>query len=144
MNIVKVRNPFNELERELENWIGDFSGPFGREWVESREFNPAIDVIEEGESFVVRADLPGMDKKDVEITLSDRILSIKGEKKGKSEDQDKRYLRRETWYGSFERRIALPETADAEGIKAEMKDGVLTVSVKKREETKPRQIAIND
>jgi HSP20 family protein len=141
--LTSINRPVRDLERELSNWFGAWDSPFASSFDFARGFTPALDVCEEGDSYVVRADLPGIDKKDVEISFKDGVLSIKGEKKGAEESKDRTWFRRETWAGSFERRIALPDTADAEDIKAEMKDGVLTIAIHKKPEAQPKVIAIN-
>jgi HSP20 family protein len=144
MNYFTVRNPIRTLERELDNWLGGIPDPFAFDASCARGFAPSVDISEEDDGYLVRAELPGMGKSDVEITLKDEVLTLKGEKKTAAEEKKEgRYYRRESWAGSFERRIVLPDTADPEGVSAEMKDGVLTVKIAKRPETKPRNIEIN-
>ncbi len=144
MNYITVRNPMRVLEKELENWVKDLQSPFDSGVFSSRGLALAIDFSEDADGYTVKADLPGVKKEDVEINLTDRLLSIKGERKTLVEEgKESRYHRRETWAGAFERSLLLPETADPSSVSAEMKDGVLTILLKKREEAKPRQISIN-
>lgn len=144
MNCITVRNRMGDIERDLEDWVKAWDFPFGDFGFSTRGFAVPIDFSEDDEGYTVRADLPGVDKADIDVSLKDRVLTIKGEKKKSSEEGDKkRYFRRETWAGSFERSITLPESADASSVKADLKDGVLTLTMRKSEEAKPRQIVIN-
>ncbi len=104
---------------------------------------PAIDLFEENDNYVVTCDLPGVKKEDLDISVSGNVLTIKGEKKDSREDKDGRYYRRETWSGSFQRTVTLPETVDPNKINAEMKNGELVLTLPKKEEVKPRQIKVN-
>ncbi|MCX7885678.1 MAG: Hsp20/alpha crystallin family protein [Verrucomicrobiae bacterium] len=105
-------------------------------------FVPMIDVIEQKDHYLVKAELPGLSKDDVNVTLQDNLLTIKGEKKHEAETQDANFYRRERLYGAFCRTIELPATVDAKKIEAHFKDGVLTVKLPKTEEAKPRQIEV--
>jgi HSP20 family protein len=135
-------DPIGELERmrrELSRLFADEAentGLFDR----SAEA-PAVDMVEQTDGFVIYVDLPGVDKKDLELNVENNVLSLKGEKK---EVKDSRlFFRKESWTGTFRRTIGLPQAADPEKVKAELKDGVLTVAIAKREELKPRQIAVS-
>lgn len=148
MNLVAVRNPFGSLERELEHMLSDWQDPFEAPFfgpnAGTRGFTPAIDFEEDEDGFRVRVELPGVDKKDVDINVHERVLTIKGQKQlEREEKKGGKVLRRESWAGGFERAIRLPESADTESVKAEMKDGVLILDLKKKIEAKPRSIAIN-
>jgi len=104
---------------------------------------PAVDINENGHELVVKADLPGIDPKDLDVRVENNVLSIRGERKfEKKVDQDN-YLRVERTYGSFSRSFSLANTVDPEGIKADYQNGVLTLVVPKREEAKPKQIKVN-
>lgn len=105
--------------------------------------SPAVDLVESDDGYTLKADLPGVDKKELELSVENNVLTIKGEKKGgNSEKKEKRFYRRETWSGSFRRTISLPQAADSANVEAQLKDGVLTVRIGKREELKPRQIPV--
>jgi len=144
MNCITVRNRVGDFERDIENWVKTWDFPFADFDLNSRGFAVPVDFSEDDESFTVRADLPGIDKADIEVILTDRVLTLKGEKKAAAEESDKkRYYRRETWAGRFERSVTLPSSADATTVKADLKDGVLTVTMRKSEEAKPRAIVIN-
>lgn len=104
---------------------------------------PMVDVKEESDRFVIYADLPGIDPREVEILMDKGILTIKGERKGESGGQTERYSRVERRYGNFHRRFALPDSADPEGIAASGRHGVLEITIPKRPETKPRRIQVD-
>jgi HSP20 family protein len=102
---------------------------------------PACDTYEDERSFWVQAALPGMDRKDIDIVVEDEVLTIKGQRK-EDVSEKRTYFVRELNHGSFVRSFKLPKTADQAKVAATFKDGVLTVELPKREETKPRRIAI--
>jgi HSP20 family protein len=111
--------------------------------VVTSQWTPRVDIKEEDNRFVIFADIPGVDPKEIEITMEKGILSIKGERKVDSSEQNGKVTRVERLHGLFYRRFALPDSADAEGIKAVGKHGVLEVSIPKRPETAPRRINVN-
>lgn len=151
MNIVRRdRNtswdPVAELDR-IRREIDDAFAPSDR-WFFSdglfdREFSPAMDVVENNEGYLVSIDLPGVDAKELEISVADNVLTIKGEKKGVEEKKKAKYFRKESWEGSFQRTLSLPHGVDADKIDAKMRDGVLAVSLPKLEEARPKQIAVS-
>ena len=104
---------------------------------------PAVDIYETEHELVVKADLPQVDPKDLDIRVENNILTLRGERKFESKVSEDKYLRVERTYGSFSRSFALANTVNTEAIKADYHDGVLTLSVPKREEAKPKQIKIN-
>jgi HSP20 family protein len=108
-----------------------------------RRWIPAMDLVESGDEFVLRADLPGLSESDVNIELEDNVLTISGERKSESEDRKEGYYRVERAYGSFSRSLTLPEGVDAETVKASFDKGVLEVRIPKPEQRKPRKVAIS-
>jgi len=110
--------------------------------VVTSQWAPRVDIREEPDRFVIHADLPGIDPQEVEVLMDKGILTIKGERKGESGEQTERYTRIERRYGSFHRRFALPDSADADGVAASGRNGVLTITIPKRPETKPRRIQV--
>jgi len=106
-------------------------------------WGPALDLYEDKDAFTVRFELPGLKKEDIEISLHEGILTIAGERKGGDEFKDAVTHRLERSYGRFQRAVALPMAVEAEKVKAHYSDGVLTVTLPKAEEAKPRQIAVN-
>lgn len=108
----------------------------------SAQWTPSIDVSENGKQFTITADVPGVDPKDIEVSMENGYLSIKGERKeDKEETKDNRRIR-ECSYGSFERRFSMPDTADADRVTARNKNGVLTVTVAKKKAAKPKLIEV--
>jgi HSP20 family protein len=103
---------------------------------------PAVDIFENEHSLVVKADLPDVDPKDLDIRVENNILTIRGERKFEKKSTAGNYLRVERSYGSFARSFSLANTVNSEAIKADYQNGVLTLSVPKREEAKPKQIKV--
>lgn len=126
-----------DMDRALDLFrVPDAAGLFDRTTA------PAVDVVETEDEFIVYADLPGVDKGDLELSVTGSLVSIKGEKKAERESEKRKVFRKETWKGAFSRTIDLPSQADPDKVSAELKDGVLSVRVAKREEAKARMIAV--
>jgi len=104
---------------------------------------PAVDIYETEHELVVKADLPDVRPEDLDIRVENNLLTIRGERKFEKKVNENNYLRVERTYGSFSRSFSLANTVNSEAIKAEYKDGVLTLTVPKREEAKPKQIKVN-
>jgi HSP20 family protein len=104
---------------------------------------PSVDVYETENELVIKADLPEVVEKDLDVRIENNMLSIRGERKFEQEVKEESYLRMERSYGSFSRSFSLPNTVDTQAIKAEYADGVLTVTLPKRAESKPKQVKIN-
>ncbi len=121
-----VRTLYPETEEELERGT----------WA------PAVDIHETEDSFVVKADLPGVNKDDIQIDLKDNTITLKGERKFENKVSKDNYIRVERSYGTFVRSFTLPQNVDAEKIKAAYKDGVLELTLPKKEEAKPKQIKV--
>jgi HSP20 family protein len=113
-----------------------FSEPASRPW------SPAVDIYETENELVLKADLPDVDPKNVGIQVENSTLTLKGERKFEQEKNGKGFHRIERSYGSFVRAFSLPETVDSEHIKADYKNGVLTVTIQKKEVAKPRTINV--
>ncbi len=109
----------------------------------SQRWNPLVDIKEDEEKYTVKADLPGLDPKDVEITMEKGALTIKGERQSEHEESDKSMHRVERSYGSFVRRFSFPDSVDVENIVAGGKDGVVTITIPKKPSEKPKRISIN-
>ena len=117
-------------------------------WDPFREFGgawmPPVDIYSTGEhELVIKAEIPGMSKDDIDITVENFTLTIRGEKKTEQTVKDDQFHRVERSYGSFTRTFALPQTVDANRVEASYKDGVLTIKLPQREEAKPKQIKVN-
>ena len=104
---------------------------------------PAVDIYETEHELVVKVDLPEVDPKDLDIRVENNILTIRGDRKFESKASEDKYLRVERAYGSFSRSFSLANTVNSEAIKADYRDGVLTLSIPKREEAKPKLIKVN-
>ena len=141
MALVRWR-PMNELD--------DMSRLFDEMWRRSQHPNggttwhPAIDVKENENEYKVVAELPGMNKDDVKISVTDNIVTIRGEKKAQVEEKNDNWHQMERTYGAFERSFTLGMSVDPNGVKARFENGVLTVSLPKSEEARPRDIRIED
>ncbi len=130
------------LQEQLNRVFNDVLGRGGEE-SNLTTWAPAVDIFETEHELVVKADLPDIDPKDLDIRVENNILTIRGERKfEKKVDQDN-YLRVERAYGSFARSFTLANTVNSEAIKADYQNGVLTLSIPKREEAKPKQIKVN-
>ncbi|MDE0484948.1 MAG: Hsp20/alpha crystallin family protein [Candidatus Poribacteria bacterium] len=119
-----------------------FTPFFATPGTQEYRWRPSADISETDDSFEVRAELPGVTKDDVHISVKDNLLTIKGEKRQEKTDDSKDFHRVERSYGSFERKFTLPPKVEVDSIKAEFKDGVLTLSIPKPEEVKPKEIPI--
>ncbi len=146
MAIVRWR-PFRDLvsiQDEMNRLFDDFFGrPLARtEWTEG-VWSPTVDVSEDKDNVIIRAEMPGTKKEDVNISIQDNVLTLKGEKKQEKEEKDKNYHRVERSYGSFCRSFQLPTSVKTDKIKANYRDGVLNITLPKTEEVKPKQIPIS-
>jgi HSP20 family protein len=126
------------MDRLLERFFGEPSGAEGP----LAKWTPRTDVIEASDSMTITAELPGLEAKDVEISLSGDLLTIKGEKKQEKEEKDEYRHVVERTYGAFSRMVRLPAPVAADKIKATVKNGVLTVTLPKTEEAKPKAIPV--
>ncbi len=111
--------------------------------VETSQWAPRVDIREEEKRFVILADVPGVDPSTIEVSMDKSMLTLKGDRKLDSDESSGRLTRQERVHGSFHRRFALPESADADGISAQGRYGVLEISIPKKPETTPRRITIN-
>jgi HSP20 family protein len=148
MAIVRFQ-PFRDLlatEREFDRLFRDAFSSFSPEReaeLSTRAWAPAVDIYENENNIVLKAELPGVDPKDVEVRVEDNTLYLKGERKFEKETKEENYHRIERSYGSFARSFTLPNSIDAEKVAAEYKDGLLTLTLPKREEAKPKTIKIS-
>jgi HSP20 family protein len=141
-------NPWNELAalRERMNRVFDdslFRSDHREDPLAMGTWSPAVDMFEKDDKVVIKAELPGLDKKDVSLDLQNGVLTLKGERKHENEVEEENFYRREMSYGKFVRSFSLPVDVDADKIKAEFQNGLLTVEVPKPEEHKPKQIKVN-
>jgi len=137
--------PFRELAAVQARLNRIFSEPYeaGDDTLVRADWVPAVDVYEtEQHALVLTAELPGVKKEDIDLKVENNVLTIRGERKRDVEVKQDAYHRVERTYGTFARSFTLPNTVSADGIKAEFKDGILTVTLPAREEAKPRQVQI--
>lgn len=138
-------DPFRNLMRMQEeiNRLFDITmgRPFGERGIEG-EWAPAVDVYEDANNIFVKAELPGLTDKDVDVNIVDNTLVIRGERKKEEEKKERNYYRIERSYGAFQRSIPLPNAVEPEKIKASFKGGVLEIEMPKKEEAKPKQIKV--
>jgi HSP20 family protein len=129
-------------DSQLNRLFNDF---FGRTSQDQNltTWAPAVDIYEGEHELVVKADLPDIKPEELDVRVENNILTIRGERKFEKKVDEKNYLRVERAYGSFARSFSLANSANTEAIKADYKDGVLTLSIPKREEAKPKQIKVN-
>ncbi len=128
-------HPFHNLYREMDSMFDRFFGDFDLDIRDRWEgYSPHIDVVENDKDIRVSAELPGMDEKDIDVTLTKDTLTLKGEKKEEKEEKGKDYYRKERSYGSFSRTIPLHSEIKTDKVKAEFKKGVLTINLPKTEE----------
>jgi HSP20 family protein len=130
------------LHRSVDDLLEDFFGGFGMER-QASPIVPRVEVSETDDAFIVDAELPGMGEKDIELTLEDNVLTIKGEKKKEEETKKKNYYVSERSYGRFQRSLQLGPDIDADNVQASFKKGVLTVTVPKIESAKSKARAID-
>jgi len=139
-------SPFRDFERmrkEMDRlWDSFMEGGLRRRTEEGGEWLPSLDVAETKNEVVVKAEVPGMDPKDIDISLSDGVLTIKGEKRQEKEEKEADYHLVERSYGSFIRSVQLPKEVKSDKISASYKDGILKISLPKSEEAKKKEIKI--
>lgn len=131
----------DEMNKLFENRVARASGSDPSNVVTS-EWMPAVDIKEEPNQFVIFADVPGVDPKNIEVTMENGVLTMKGERSTESEEEREGYTRVERVRGTFYRRFTLPDTADAGKIGAKVRNGVLEVTIPKQERVHPRKITV--
>lgn len=147
MNLVKW-DPFRELEDVSSRLNRIFGRPLGRtelsnEMLAMVDWTPSADISETDTAYLIKAEIPGVKKEDVKVTIQDGILTIQGERKMEKEEKDKKFHRVERSYGSFMRSFRLPDDADESAVKAEFKDGMLNVTLTKSAKAKPKSINVS-
>lgn len=130
------------LRKEMDRLFDRFFEPAWGEMPALGDWSPTVDVNEEKDTITVKAELPGVEQKDIAVSLHDGVLSIKGEKRAEKEEQDKRYHRVERSYGAFYRAIQLQSAVDAGKVAATFKDGVVTITLPKVPEAKGTTIPV--
>ena len=145
MTYRQFHNPLslvNQWRRDFERAFGPTDDNEHYSCVTTAAWSPAVDIKEGEDAYVLSADMPGVDPKDIEVNMEKGILTIKGERSTEAAQERARYSRVERVSGSFYRRFSLPDTADAEKISAKSSNGVLEVLIPKQEKVKPRRITV--
>lgn len=146
MNLVKW-DPFKELE-EVSNRLNRLFGrpvpslESDREMVSMADWMPSVDISETDSSYLIKAEIPGVDKEDVKVTIEDGMLTIQGERRQEKEKKEKKYHRIERSYGSFMRSFRVPDDADESAVQAEFKDGMLNITLNKTRKNKSNAIQV--
>ncbi len=140
-------DPFRDL-RSLQEEVNrlfstNLTRSFGEEGIGRGAWNPSVDIYENKDQIVLEAELPGMNRDDFELTVENNVITLRGERQFEKKDETDNYHRVERSYGSFTRSFTLPQTVSTEGAAAEYRNGVLRVTLPKREETKARRIEIS-
>lgn len=153
MNIIKWQRPIvaawptfgrlSDLRDEIDRLFDSPLSELTRTSQLLSGYTPALDVYEEKENFVVKAELPGMKKEEIEVSFHDGSLSISGERKSESKHEEAEVYRAERFFGRFQRTVTLPAPVAVDKVKAAYKDGVLTITLPKTEEAKPKHIDVS-
>ena len=139
------RSPFGELStlrREMDDLWNRFFGETRLPRILAREWLPSVDISETKDNLVVKAELPGLEAKDIDVSISGDVLTIRGEKKKEEEKKDEHFHYRERYAGSFQRSLRLPAGVRSDEVEAAFKNGVLNITIPKAEEAKKKQIEI--
>ena len=147
MNLVKL-NPWREMDTFSDRVNRLFGGTFSPAvWLSEepglRNWRPVVDIYDHDEKIVIKAELPGVDKKDIHIDVKDGVLTLSGERSYENEVKEENYHLKERAWGEFHRSFSLPEGMDHDKISADYKDGVLKMEIPKPEEKKPKKISIH-
>ena len=146
MNLMKW-DPFRELEEVSNRLNRVFGRPLARlepnEMMTMADWTPSADISETDTAYLIKAEIPGVNKEDVKVSIENGMLTIQGERKMEKEEKGKRYHRIERSYGSFIRSFRVPDDADESAVKAEFKDGVLNVTLNKSARAKPKAINVS-
>src|ERR1041385_8992586 len=145
MSIVRY-DPFRDLRTLQEEvnrlFTGNITRGFDEEGIARGAWSPSVDIYENKDHIVLEAELPGMKREDFDLSVENNVITLRGERQFEKKDESDNYHRVERAYGSFTRSFTLPNTVTAEGATADYRDGVLRVTIPKREETKARRIEV--
>ena len=134
-------NLFDHFNGDIHRYLGNVRSRAAAN--QERNRAPAVDIQEEENRYMLSAEIPGIARENIEITLEDGVLTLKCERTGEAETTDRKYLRKERLHGTFTRQFTLPETVDMQNISATVRDGVLDVVIPKQEKQQPTRITIN-
>ena len=142
MNLVKW-NPFRELEdvsNRLNSIFGRFPARVGseQEMLAMSDWTPSVDISETDTAYLVKGEIPGVKKEDIKVTIEDGVITMRGERKQEKEEKNEKFHRIERSYGNFMRSFRIPDDADESAVKAEFKDGMISVTLPKSEKAKSK------
>jgi HSP20 family protein len=149
MNTPTIWNPLRDIESMHDRLMRALNLPTsrvggdGQQSLTTAEWAPSVDITEDDNEYVIKAELPEVNKEDVKITVENGVLTLKGERRFEKEEKNKKYHRIERGYGSFMRTFSMPDDADPDKVAADFKDGVLRVTLGKSEAKKPKQIEVS-
>jgi HSP20 family protein len=146
-NLLTRWNPMRELEDFQQRVLSAFRPSSvghrnGQESLTAAEWMPLVDIVENEKEYLITAELPDVDKRDVKVTMENGLLSIRGERKFERQDENEKYHRMERFYGTFARSFAMPDDGDPSSVTAGFKNGVLHIHIAKSESARPRQIEV--
>ena len=136
----KPINLFDQFNDEMNRYFSSMRSTAANQ---EHDWTPAVDIQEEDNRYLLTADIPGVNRNDVEITLEDGVLTVKGERKSETDVSEEGYRRRERLHGTFVRQFNLPDTVDTANITATAEDGVLNIAIPKQEKSEPRRITVS-
>jgi HSP20 family protein len=151
MSLIRIHRPepwvspfdrLTSLRDEINRLFNVPYGDFARETEFFTGWSPALDVYEDKDNLIVKAELPGMKKEQIELSLHENTLTIAGERKSERAESEEEVSRSERFFGRFQRTVTLPKPVEANNVNARYKDGILTITLAKTEESKPRQIEV--
>ncbi len=134
---------FSEVQSEMNRLFDSFFGRSSQAGLQERVWTPAVDMYETKDELVVTAELPGIREKDIHLSITGDMLTLKGERHWAEEAKQENYYRGERWFGKFERALPLPIPVQSDKVKASYRDGVLTITLPKAEEIKSKEIKID-
>lgn len=153
MNLTQLNRPemwvtspwetLTELHQELDRLLSAPWGPYARAGEVFRTWAPALDMFEDDANLVVQLELPGVSKENIQVSIHEGVLTIAGERQPPKDADQGETFRQERFHGRFQRSISLPKPVNVEAVRANLKDGVLTITLPKAEEARPRQIQVN-
>jgi len=147
MNLVRW-NPWREmntLQHRFNHLLADsfFQPSRSEDELSLGTWHPVVDMYDEDDRIIIKAELPGMEKKDISVDVKDQVLTLSGERNHDDEVKEEKYYRRERAYGKFQRAFSLPADVNSDNIKADFKDGLLKIEVPKPEKQKPKEITVH-
>ncbi len=146
MSLIQYRKPYSllsELQHDLSHFLSNPAATENSSMMTAADWTPSVDIVEEDNSYLIHADVPGIKPEDIDVSMDKGVLTIKGHREEETKEESEKFKRVERVRGSFFRRFTLPEVADLEKIEAKTINGVLTVTIPKGKAAQPRKITVN-